>query len=184
MREAAKIVESRGYGRVVLLYEDEASFGRSNRPRTCWCKKKVRPHVPCAHIREYRYSFGAVEPLTGNKIFANTHKCDTIRMYYFLKTISQTFHDDQIVLVCDSASWHKNAEIVPFNMTIVNLPTGAPEMNPMEQIWREIRTRGFANLIMPSLAAVLMCLNNTIRLLSPETVTSITGRDSILSMLY
>jgi hypothetical protein len=105
-------------------------------------------------------------------------------MYYFLKTISQTFHDDQIVLVCDSASWHKNAEIVPFNMTIVNLPTGAPEMNPMEQIWREIRTRGFANLIMPSLAAVLMCLNNTVRLLSPETVTSITGRDSILSMLY
>ena len=183
MKEAAKIVESRGYGRVVLLYEDEASFGRSNRPRACWCKKKVRPHVPCAHIREYRHSFGAVEPLTGNKIFANTHKCDTIRMYYFLKKISQTYPDDIIVLVCDGASWHKNADIVPHNMIVVNLPTGAPEMNPMEQIWREIRTSGFANLLLPSLAAVLGRFADTVRSLHHVRVKSIAGRDWILSMI-
>ena len=126
-------------GKVRLLFEDEASFGRSNKPRNCWCKKGVRPRVPCQHIREYRHAFGAVEPATGSKIFAVSHKCDTIRMYYFLKRISQAYPDDFIVLVCDGASWHKNDEIVPYNMTIVNLPTGAPEMNPMEQIWREIR---------------------------------------------
>jgi len=178
--EAAKIVESRGYGRVVLLFEDEASFGRSNRPRSCWCKKKVRPHVPCAHIREYRHAFGAIEPLTGNKFFAISHKCDTIRMYFFLKTISLAFPDDIIVLVCDGASWHKNPEIVPHNMIIVNLPTGSPEMNPMEQIWREIRSQGFGNLILPSLLAVLQRFSETVRSLSRDTVKSISGRDWIL----
>lgn len=182
MSEAAKIIELRGYGKVRLLFEDEASFGRSNKPRNCWCKKKIRPRVPCQHVREYRYAFGAVEPLTGNKFFAISHKCDTIRMYYFLKKISQSCPDDIIVLVCDGASWHKNAEIVPHNMMLVNLPTGAPEMNPMEQIWREIRTQGFANLLLPSLAAVLERFADTVRLLSYDTVKSITGRDWILSM--
>ena len=180
MTEAAKIVESRGYGRVVLLFEDEASFGRSNKPRNCWCKKGFRPRVPCAHIREYRHAFGAIEPLTGNKIFAVSHKCDTIRMYYFLKKISQAFPDDIIVHVCDSASWHKNDEIIPYNMIIVNLPTGAPEMNPMEQIWREIRTVGFGNTMLASLAAVLNRFDETVRSMSRDTVKSITGRKSIL----
>jgi len=170
-------------GRVILLFEDEASFGRSNKPRNCWCKKGFRPRVPCAHIREYRHCFGAIEPLTGNKIFAISHKCDTIRMYFFLKMISLAFPDDIIVLVCDGASWHKNPEIVPYNMIIVNLPTGAPEMNPMEQIWREIRTQGFANVMLPSLAAVLERLGNTIYSMSRETVKRIAGRDWILSMV-
>jgi putative transposase len=153
-------------GKVRLLFEDEASFGRSNKPRNCWCKKGVRPRVPCQHIREYRHAFGAVEPATGSKIFAATHKCVTIRMYYSMKRVSQAYPDDLIVLVCDSASWHKNPEIVPHNMTIVNLPTGAPEMNPMEQIWREIRTQGFANLLLPSLAAVLGRFTDTVRALT------------------
>ena len=182
MSEAAKIVESRGYGKVRLLFEDEASFGRSNKARNCWCKKGVRPRVPCQHIREYRHAFGAVEAATGSKFFAVSHKCDTIRMYYFLKKISQAYHDDLIVLVCDGASWHKNAEIVPYNMIIVNLPTGAPEMNPMEQIWREIRTQGFANLVLPSLAAVLDRFADTVRSMPLDRVKSIAGRNWILSM--
>jgi len=173
----------RGYGKVRLLFEDEASFGRSNKPRNCWYKKGVRPRVPCQHIREYRHAFGAVEPATGSKIFAVSHKCDTIRMYYFLRKISQAYPDDIIVLVCDGASWHKNPEIIPHNMVVVNLPTGAPEMNPMEQIWREVRTHGFANLLLPSLAAVLERFFDTIRSLSHNRVKSIAGRDWILSMI-
>jgi len=51
------------------------------------------------------------------------------------------------------------------------LPTGAPEMNPMEQIWREIRSVGFANVMLPSLAAVLNRLDETIRSLSRDTVS-------------
>ena len=29
----------------------------------------IRPSVPCHHIREYRYAYGAVEPLTGDSVF-------------------------------------------------------------------------------------------------------------------
>jgi len=98
------------------------------------------------------------------------------------RAISQAFPDDLIVLVCDSASWHKNPEIVPHNMIVINLPTGSPEMNPMEQIWREIRTQGFANLLLPSLHAVLDHFAVTVRSLPHDRIKSIAGRDWILSM--
>ena len=45
------------------MFQDEAGFGRINKPKYCWCAKGVRPSVPCHHIREYRYVYGAVEPL-------------------------------------------------------------------------------------------------------------------------
>ena len=54
---------------VRLLFEDEASFGRINKPKYCWCSNKFRSCVPCHHIREYRYVFGAVKPLTGERFF-------------------------------------------------------------------------------------------------------------------
>lgn len=51
------------------MYQDEAGFGHINKPKFCWCKKGFRPSVPCHHIREYRYAYGAVEPLTGESFF-------------------------------------------------------------------------------------------------------------------
>ena len=45
------------------MFQDEAGFGRINKPKRCWCAKGHRPTVPCHHIREYRYLYGAVSPL-------------------------------------------------------------------------------------------------------------------------
>ena len=56
-------------GKVRLMFQDEAGFGRINKPKYCWCKKGMRPSVPCHHIREYRYAYGALEPLTGASCF-------------------------------------------------------------------------------------------------------------------
>lgn len=51
------------------MFQDEAGFGRINKPKYCWCQEGIRPSVPCHHIREYRYAYGAVEPLTGDGYF-------------------------------------------------------------------------------------------------------------------
>ena len=29
------------------MFQDEAGFGRINKPKYCWCKKGERPCVPC-----------------------------------------------------------------------------------------------------------------------------------------
>ena len=90
---------------VRLMFEDEAGFGRINKPKRCWCPKGQRPSVPCHHIREYRYAFGAVEPLSGESFFLTMPNCDTECTNIFLEKLSEQYPDDIILLVCDGAAW-------------------------------------------------------------------------------
>lgn len=171
-------------GKVRLMFEDEAGFGRINKPKYCWCFPGHRPTVPCHHIREYRYAYGAVEPLTGDAFFLVLPYSNTVCMNLFLQELSQTYPDDQILLVCDGAAWHKaTALTIPQNIRLFFLPPATPEMNPIEQIWKEIRKRGFRNEIFQTLDEVIDRLCDTISSLSRDTVKSITGRDWILSIL-
>ena len=164
------------------MFQDEGGFGRINKPKYCWRFPGLRPSVPCLHIREYRYAYGAVEPLTGESFFLIMPSCDTTCMNVFLRELSNKFPHDQIIMVCDGASWHRtNALEIPENIQLLFLPPATPEMNPMEQIWKEIRKRGFRNEIFQTLEKVMIRLCETVCALSPQVIRSITGRDWILS---
>jgi len=167
-------------GTVRLMFQDEAGFGRINKPKYCWCFKGLRPVVPCHHIREYRYAYGAVEPLTGENFFLILPYSNTDCMNVFLKELSEAYPNDTIILVCDGASWHKsNSLTIPENIRLFFLPPATPEMNPIEQIWKELRKRGFKNEIFKTLNHVIGRLCDTINSLSHRTVKSITARDWI-----
>lgn len=71
------------------MFQDEAEFGRINKPKYCWCEKKTRPSVPCHHIREYRYLYGAVEPETGDNLFWIMPRCNTKYMNFLGKIIAE-----------------------------------------------------------------------------------------------
>jgi putative transposase len=103
-------------------------------------------------------------------------------MNAFLSELSATFPNDMILLVTDGAPWHRSLRLaVPDNIELFFLPPATPEMNPIEQIWKEIRKRGFRNEIFPSLEHVISRLSVTIRSLSHDTIMSITGRDWLIS---
>ena len=166
---------------VRLMFQDEAGFGRINKPKYCWCFPGLRPSVPCHHIREYRYAYGAVEPLSGESFFLVMPYCDTICMNLFLSELSKAYPNDRIILPCDGAAWHTtNALEVPANIRLIFLPPATPEMNPIEQIWKEIRKCGFRNEVFNSLEDVVERLCNTIKALTNDTIKNITGRDWIL----
>jgi putative transposase len=162
------------------MFEDEAGFGRINNPKKCWAPKGVRPVVPCHHIREYRYAFGAVEPLTGENYFLIMPRCDTKCTNVFLQEISKTYPEDTILMVCDGAAWHKSKGLcIPENITLLNIPPYTPEMNPIEQIWKQLRSMGFRNEVFNTLDDVMERLCHTIQDLTNELVHSITCRSWI-----
>ena len=165
------------------MFQDEAGFGRINKPKYCWCEKGIRPSVPCHHIREYMYAFGAVEPLTGENCFVILPYCDTICMNTFLAELSSAFHDDYIILACDGAAWHKSKSLeIPKNIEIIFIPPYTPEMNPIEQIWKEIRKIGFKNEVFNSLKNVVDRLADTLIFLSHDLIKSVTLRNWIESI--
>ena len=114
------------------MFQDEAGFGRINKPKYCWCKKGKRPTVPCHHIIEYKYAYGAVEPLTGENFFLTLPYCNTDCMKVFLEKLAEEYKEDKILLVCDGASWHKSKGLkIPENIEIIHIPPYTPEMNAL-----------------------------------------------------
>lgn len=79
-----------------------------------------------------------------------------------------SYPDDRIILVCDGAAWHKaKALIIRDNIQLVFIPPYTPEMNPIEQIWKEIRKRGFRNEIFQTLIKVVERLCGTLFVIFP-----------------
>ena len=101
------------------MFQNEAGFGRINRLKYCWCGEGVRSSVPCHHIREYRYAYGAVEPLMGESCFPAMPYSNTARMNLFLKGLSKQCPLDTILLCCDGSVWHRSGtREVPENIVL------------------------------------------------------------------
>lgn len=165
------------YLNVKLMFQDEAGFGRINKPKYCWAPAGVRPTVPCLHVREYRYAYGAIEPITGDSFFAMLPYSDSACMKVFLEKLSEEYPDDLILLVCDRAPWHTTSKLdVPDNIRLHFLPPSTPEMNPIEQVWKDIRTRGFGNQMFTTLDKVVQRLEETVQSLSKADIRSISLR--------
>ena len=102
-------------------------------------------------------------------------------MNIFLKQLSEKYADDIVLLCCDGAAWHKSTRLeLPENIVLFHIPPYTPEMNPIEQIWKEIRKRGFRNEVFATLEKVVDRLCDTIRSLDNEIISSITGRNWII----
>ncbi len=118
--------------------------------------------------------------MTGEGFFLILPYCNTECMNVFLEEMSKQYLEDDILMVCDGAAWHKSKAMkVPENITLLSIPPYTPEMNPIEQIWRELRTQGFRNEVFQTLEKVVDRLCETINNLSPEMISSITCRDWI-----
>ena len=107
--------------------------------------------------------------------------CNSDCMNIFLSHLSSKYPNDYILLVCDGAAWHKSKALKSFhNIELLYIPPYTPEMNPIEQIWKELRARGFHNEVFQTLAKVVERLCVTIRDLTADTIRSITARDWIV----
>ena len=112
MLETRKNMQPNSKGSVRLMFQDEAGFGRINKPKRCWCSKEMRPSVPCHHIREYRYAYGAVEPTTGKHFFLVLPRCDTICMNVFLEERLQIIRPKLVKVQCFQLQEVRSADLI------------------------------------------------------------------------
>lgn len=64
----------------------------------------------------------------------------------------------------DNAIWYKSSTLeIPSNIELAFIPPYTPEMNPIEQVWKEIRKRGFKNKDFQTLEAVIDKLQEVIQ---------------------
>jgi transposase len=146
----------RAAGRKVrLMFQDEGRFGRISDPRRCWGPPRFRPDVRAALVREYVYAYSALSPWDARLDSLVLPDASTACMNVFLEQIAARYPQEFIVMVLDGAGWHRSHALqVPDNMALLALPPYAPELNPVELVWGELREKAFHNRIFDSLDAV------------------------------
>ena len=96
--------------------------------------------------RQFVYVYGAVSPLQGDLDWMICTEMNTVRMGEFLAQVSRAHPHDFIVMILDGASSHKAKELmVPNNIRLVPLPAYAPELNPVESLWAQLKGHHLAN---------------------------------------
>ena len=80
------------------------------------------------------------------------------------------------ILIFDRAGWHTTPNLaIPANITPILLPSRAPELNPVENIWQYLRANWLSNRVFEDYDAIIDAACQACRNLiaQPETIKSI-----------
>ncbi len=96
-----------------------------------------RPRQPKDQRYQSVYLFGAICPARGTGAVLVLPSANTQAMQYHLDEICRTVRRGaHAVLLLDLAGWHTTGQLnVSKNISLVFLPSRAPELNPVENLW-------------------------------------------------
>ena len=135
---------------VEIFFSDEAGFEGDPRPRSKWVKRGTKPTCQRTGCHVRTNVIGAVAPKSGELFSLIVPQTDTQVFQIFLDefakcTAQRRAEGRKIVLVLDNASWHKSASLNWHDITPFYLPPYSPDLNPIEQLWRDIKSHWLPN---------------------------------------
>ena len=150
-----------------------------------WARRGTRPRQPADQRYESAYLFGAICPARGTGAALALPFADTQAMQLHLDEIARTVaRGAHAVLLLDRAGWHTTAAlVVPKNITLILLPSRAPELNPVENIWRYLRQNWLSNRVFDTHEDIInaACDAWCKLIAQPKTITSIGTRQWALT---
>jgi hypothetical protein len=154
LEEIAQAVDGKP---IEIWFADEARVGQKNKITRRWAKRGTRPSAPKDQRTASAYIFGAICPAQGKGVGLVLPRCTTQGMTLHLNEISQAVTPGAHALVLvDQAGWHQSKKlVVPDNITLVPLPSKAPELNPVENIWQYMRENWISNRIFASYSDIV-----------------------------
>lgn len=145
--ELKKLSEEHQDKNIEVWWQDESRIGQQGSLSRVWASKGTRPRV----IRQKQfistYIFGAVCPDQDKGCALILPEVNSGMMQIHLDQISSHVSEGSIGLILmDRAGWHTTeALIVPNNILLMPLPPYSPELNPMEQVWQQLRKIKLSN---------------------------------------
>jgi hypothetical protein len=146
-----------------------------------WARRGTRPRQPADQRYANAYLFGAICPARGVGAVLALPYADTEMMQLHLDEIARNVAEGaHAVLLLDRAGWHITGKLdMPDNITPIFLPSRAPELNPVENVWQYLRQNWLSNTVFENYDAIVDAACNAWRNLTadPERITSIGMRD-------
>ena len=108
---------------------------------------------------------------------ARRHRGHATASHEISRSVARGAH---AVLLLDRAGWHTTGHLaVPKNITLIFLPSRAPELNPVENVWQYLRANWLSNRVFQTYEEIIEAACQAWRNLiaQPEAITSIGQRD-------
>ena len=124
-------------------------LGQKNGVVRQWARTGTRPRQAKDQRYKSVYLFGAICPARGKGAALVMPFANTEAMQAHLEEISRIVAPkSHAVMLMDRAGWHTTGELdLPENITIVLLPSRAPELNPVENVWQYLRQTYLSNRV-------------------------------------
>ena len=127
-----------------ILFEDEAGIGVMTRAGRTWGEVNSQPQVNASDERG-GYNVLSMVTAEGELVYeVEEGHIDSQRYIAFLRRVLEK-RTRPIFVIADNVSFHKSADVRMFlalnrkKIRMFFLPTHAPELNPDEQVWNEVK---------------------------------------------
>lgn len=144
--------------------------------RRGWSKRGVRSVLKQKQGFANSYLFTAIAPLSGDNFhLLGFAEMSTQTEYLFLRELKKQHPHQPVVVVLDNAPCHRSKVLHQIaGLTLIYLPAYAPELNPPERFFEEIR-RSTCNQIFDTLEAIETRLTEAVNAWTPERVRLLCG---------
>jgi transposase len=125
-----------------LACEDESILTYDSTRRSVWAKRGSKPRVLVTGSHRRVYLFGALT-LNRRHLFRQYREMNGHSFTAFLRQLKQRY--GRLILLIDNAPWHTSMPVKAYVnenrswLRVVYFPTNAPEMNPVEECWRQMK---------------------------------------------
>ena len=166
---------------VEVWFLDEARVGQQGTLTRVWARRGTRPRAPRDRRYTWAYLFGAVCPERAVGAALVLPYADTAATGLHLAEIGRAVAPGaHAVVVLDRAGWHGAGDlVVPGNLTLLPLPSYAPELNPVENVWEYLRQNKLSHRVWEGYDAIVAtcCEAWNWLVAAPDRLASITRRE-------
>ena len=155
----------------MLLGEDETVLRLLPVLRRAWALRGEQARVAITGCNAKRVLFGAINLRTGHRVVLRRPNMEQAHFQAFLRLLREVYPGRPIALLLDEAPCHRAAKsqalAAQLDIALLWLPKQCAELNPMDQLWRELKGHISANYQYPTIDAHAAAAEQWIRSLTP-----------------
>jgi transposase len=168
------LVQARQIG-APIFFGDEASFAWWGSLSYTWAPIGQQPLVKTTGLRKGYKVFGVIEFFSGRLLYQGlADRFNSDRYQAFLLGLLAQF-SGSIILIQDGAKYHTSQATRQFfeqhqdRLIIYQLPSYSPDFNPIEYLWKKVKTRATHNRYFEEFVRLIRSVEDALAILATQT---------------